>query len=133
MNKLFYIIYNSYYKHGKYKNDIPPLTVFGIFCVAIFSILNTVADVIYLIKDPTYFRTHTAPSPTVYFFISIIVTLLLFYRNKKYKKIYNKYKNVEKYDKIEIRIIAFSIIVMLIIFPILFALVYNKFYFGSWL
>lgn len=31
LDRLFFIIYNSYFKDGTYKNDIPPLTAGGIF------------------------------------------------------------------------------------------------------
>jgi len=38
LDKLFYIIHSAYYKHGKFKNDIPSLTVGGIFSISFFCI-----------------------------------------------------------------------------------------------
>jgi len=132
IDRLFYIVYNSYYKHGKYKNDIPPLTVFGIFCVATFSILISIAYAIYLLKDPTYFRTHRAPSKTIYFISAALITYLLFYYKKRYKSIYDKFKDIEHYDTFKGKFIAFFIMVLIIISPIVFMLIYNKLYFGAW-
>jgi len=46
INKLFYIIYNSYYKHGQYKNDMPSLTVGGIFLGCFFGIGISISTLI---------------------------------------------------------------------------------------
>jgi len=58
INKLFYIIYNTYYKHGNYKNDIPPLTVFGIFYTAIVSTCFSMITGIAMVNDPIFFNQH---------------------------------------------------------------------------
>lgn len=132
MDKLFYIIYNSYYKHGKYKNDIPPLTVFGIFCIATFSVIIGIVYSFYLINDPTYFRTHKAPGKGIFFAVAVIITYASFYNNKRYKLIYNRFKDVSKYDSLTYRFIAFVIMFLFIISSMIFMLVYNKIYFGEW-
>jgi len=133
MDRLFYIVFNSYYKHGTYKNDIPPLTVFGIFCIAIFSNLLLLRDVILLLNDPMYFRTHKASSIIPYLIASAIITYFTFYYKKRYVKIYERYCHITLYSGILAKIIAFATIIFLISLPVLFALLYNKFYFGNWI
>jgi len=133
MDRLFYIVFNSYYKHGTYKNDIPPLTVFGIFCIAIFSNLLLLRDVILLLNDPMYFRTHKASGIIPYLIASAIITYFTFYYRKRYVKIYERYCHITLYNGILAKMIAFTLMIFLISLPILFALLYNKFYFGNWI
>jgi len=131
-DKLFYIIYNSYYKHGKFHNDIPPLTVFGIFCVAANSIIMTLVSIAYLYGDPLYLRNNHLPNKGLYFLTSIVFTYFTFYHNKRYQKIYKKHSKNKAYDELYSKVIAFSIMVLFIITPFIFILFYNKLYFGSW-
>jgi hypothetical protein len=133
IDRLFYIIYNTYYKHGNFKNDIPPLTVFGLFCMALFSVTLCFVYAFYLIGDPTYFR-HNPPIGTgIYFIASIVLTYLLFYRNKRYETIYNRYKHIQTYDQWSVKIMAFAFVFLLIFSTFLGLLIFNKIYFGNWL
>ena len=133
IDRLFYIIYNSYYKHGNYKNDIPPLTVFGLFAVALFSLGLCFIYAHYLVKDPDHFIKHQPISgKTVWMIGSLFLTYFLFYYNKRYKKIYEKYKHITAYDSVQYKVIAFIIIFTLICSTIIMGLVYNKLHFGWW-
>lgn len=133
MDKIFYIIYNSYYKHGKYKNDIPPLTVFGIFCVSICSIGILVDFAYHLMEDPLYYRNKKQNGGVgVWFLCSVLITYFTFYHNKRYKSIYEKFKDFPQYDNMRYKIIAFTFMILLILSPIIFGLIYNKLQFGNW-
>ena len=129
MDRLFYIIYNSYYKHGKYKNDIPPLTVFGIFCIAVLSLATTIIYNIYLFNDPWYFRNNRFPTGFTWLFgLSVVLTYFMFYYRRRYKRIYEKYKLVSKYDKLPVKVIAFCLMVLLICLPVIEAILFNRLY-----
>ena len=132
IDRLFYIIYNSYYKHGNFKNDIPPLTVFGLFCMALFSITLCFVYAFYLISDPTYFRHNPPLGKSIYFIASIVLTYLGFYRKKRYKTIYDRFKHIQSYDQLPVKILAFTIVLLVIISPIVGAFVFNRIYFGEW-
>jgi len=120
IDRLFYIIYNSYYKHGKYQNDIPPLTVFGIFCMGLLSLIFTIFLCVYHLKDPYYFRHNPQPpGQGVIFIISIIITYFAFYYKKRYKEIYNKFKDISSYDTKHARFLAFSFMILLILSPLI--------------
>ena len=74
--KLFYIIYNAYYKHGEYKNDIPPLTVGGIFLGCFFS-LGLLSYVILGWGNPIYYKVPKINKPTMLIFT--MVGLLIYF------------------------------------------------------
>ncbi len=131
INKLFYIIYNTYYKHGNYKNDIPPLTVFGIFYTAIVSTCFSMITGIAMVNDPIFFNQHLPKIIMPLLLItSVAITYFSFYYKKRYKLIYNKYKDNLNYDSLFSKILAFTIIVILIISPFIIVLIRNKMYFG---
>jgi len=132
-DKLFYIIYNSYYKHGKFQNDNTPLTVFGIFCIATNSLIMTLVSSVYLYGDPLYLRKNHLPHRGIYLITSIVLTYFAYYHKKRYQHIYERYSQNKTYDALYSKVAAFSAMVLLIVTPFIFALLYNKLYFGSWL
>ncbi len=94
INKLFYIIYNSYYKHGEYKNDTPSLTVGGIFLVFFFSIGYSGLIIIKLLNDPFFLYLPKLSKPILILFTILfgIIVFFMFYHNKWYQEIYLTYK-----------------------------------------
>lgn len=134
INKLFYIIYNSYYKHGEYKNDIPSLTVGGIFLGCFFSISFLIVIIIGLIDDPLHYRLPKLSKP-ILFLITIllgIIVYFVFYHKKKYKKIYETYKKDVFLNSQFAKYLGFTISFIIIISPLILGLVRNKIFFGYW-
>lgn len=134
MNRLFYIIYNSYYKHGAYKNDIPSLTVAGIFSVCFLSVASFIVLLIRIIEDPMGYRGEHISKP-----ITSLITLLfggivyfVFYHNKKYKRIYETYKDDVFLNSQMAKYLGFTICLVIIVSPLVLALVRNKVYLGYW-
>lgn len=133
MNRLFYIIYNSYYKDGEYKNDIPSLTVGGIFTISFFSIGLSIFNVIGCI-NPLYSKIKIGNFVAFFsiFFCGLIV-YFLFYHNKRYRKIYETYKdNVFLNSKLAKRF-SFFIVILFILSPIILVMIQTKINYGWWI
>ena len=133
MNRLFYIIYNSYYKNGEYKDDTPSLTVGGIFLICFFcsglSILNIIGWV-----DPLYY--HMKLSKTTVFLEIILfgsIVYFLFYHNKRYQRIYEKYKEDAFLNSQLAKFIGFFIVILIMISPFMLALVHDRIFLGHWM
>jgi glucan phosphoethanolaminetransferase (alkaline phosphatase superfamily) len=133
MNRLFYIIYNSYYKHGEYKNDNPSLTVGGIFMGCFFCIALSILNIIGWI-NPLYYRLPKLSKP-ILFLITIlfgIIVYFVFYHNKRYQKIYETYKENIFLNSKRAKYLGFLITILIIISPFILALVRNKICLGHW-
>lgn len=134
MNRLFYIIYNSYYKHGEYKNDTPSLTVGGIFLIFFYSIGSTGLIIIRLINNPLFRHSPKLGKP-IQLLITIfygIIVYFIFYHNKRYQKIYETYKEDVFLNSKLVKHLGFFIVFFVILFPFIIGLVRNKIYFGHW-
>ncbi|UFH47404.1 hypothetical protein LNP27_05035 [Flavobacterium galactosidilyticum] len=135
--KLFYIIYNAYYKHGEYKNDIPSLTVGGIFLGCFFGIglsISTIIDLMDPVYDPVN-KTLSKPSTltsilAVIFYGSIVY--FVFYYNKRYRKIYETYKGDVFLNSQFAKYIGFTAVIIIIVSPLIISLLYNKICRGYW-
>lgn len=135
MNKLFYIVYNSYYKHGQFKNDIPSLTVAGIFAIMFFSLILFGLFIIGWIYPEYAYAKISKSNKSIHHFIAIfccLVTYFAFYYNKRYIKIYQTYKDSEFLNSSTAKFQAFLFIVLVILSPIILALIQNKVTLGHW-
>lgn len=137
IDKLFYIIYNSYYKHGEYKNDNPSLTVGGIFVGCFFGIGLSIKSIINFTNplfDPVNNPAAKASKP-----LMLLVTLIcgvlvyfVFYHNKRYQKIYEQFKEDGFLNSKLAKYLAFTTAILIIISPLILALLYNKICRGYW-
>ena len=129
---IFYIIYNSYYKHGNYKNDNPPFTVFFIFAISFFSQLLLLIEVYRVIQDPYTRYLGSKSILRALGFLCFIPTYLLFYLNRRYEVIYNTYKEDPLANSFPGKVIGWSVLIFCILSPFLFSLIRNKIYFDAW-
>ncbi len=132
MNKLFYIIYNSYYKHGEYKNDIPSLTVGGIFLIFFYSIIKSVLIIVGWINPVYYQINFDKPLRFLFFVLYGFIVYFLFYYKKRYKSIYNMYKENEFLNSKKGKILGFCSVILVIVLPIILGIVRNKIVHGYW-
>jgi hypothetical protein len=134
MNKLFYIIYNSYYKHGEYKNDNPSLTVWGIFLIFFFSISLDIVIITKLINDPLFLHFQKPSKPFILLGLVLFGALVyfLFFHNKRYYEIYETYKENIFLNKKSTKYWGFFIVFFIIVSPLIIGLVRNKIYFNYW-
>jgi hypothetical protein len=133
MNRLFYVIYNSYYKDGQYKDDIPSLTVGGIFTISFFSIGLSIFNLIGWI-NPLYSKIKIGNFIT-FFSISFcaLIVYFLFYHNKRYRKIYQTYKNNVFLNSKLAKRFSFFIVILFILSPIILVMIQTKIHYGWWI
>jgi len=143
MDQLFYVIYNSYYKHGNYKNDMPPLTVGGIFTIMWLTLALTIFTIFFndtfslpqdqrIIAAKELSIEENKPLFYLVLFASALLTYLLFYFNKRYEKIYLKYQDNVALNTTFAKYLAFSIAVVVILSPLFTVMLKNKIYTGRW-
>ena len=121
--KIYYFhIYNSYFKDGNDKNDIPSLTAFGIVGCSIAIIFVTILTNLYLRifnKLPNYFSV-----VSIFTLILFFLFFKLIYKSK-YKKIYKEFKNT-KWDKTIFKITSWLVLPLAFVFIGLHAYIYNR-------
>jgi hypothetical protein len=97
LNYIYFNIFNSYYKNGRYKNDIPWVTAWGILSAALTFYTFSIISLLRIIRYGTL-NGFVFPKPLGFaigtFFM--IVGYFLFLKNKRYLIIYNEFK---KYDQ----------------------------------
>lgn len=93
IDKLFYIVFNSYYKHGKFQNDHPNWTVGGIFVFAVFTVVFALSMVYgFITKSNLSFIDRKGysllePSPAK---VMLLIGLAIIYFSFFYKERYMK-------------------------------------------
>lgn len=121
MDRFFFIIYNSYYKHGKNEKDTPVVTVGMILGIAVFCLAMLVIAIAYMITSPELKRPFAMEELMPVLFLYCILYYLLVVKNKKYNKIYNLYKENEFLNSRTARLLAWSIVFISILSPFIFA------------
>ena len=129
----FYIIYNSYYKHGSYQNDMPAFTVFFIFAIAFFCQLFFLRVVFRIIDNP-YHRTLGMSRMEIYALslLSALIIYFLDYYKKRNLLIYEGYKNNLFANSSLGKFVGWAFMGLSILSPFIFLLIRNKIYFGHW-
>lgn len=129
LTKLFFIIYNTYYRNGNFKNDIPPLTVGGIFLIFFFCTGMSIHATLRLLEINSLASTDVM-SPrfaTVIVLGSVVTTYTLFFMNKKYTIIYEKFKDDIFLNSFFGKVLGFLIVILGIILPFVLAYIRLKY------
>lgn len=132
IDKWFYIVFNSYYKHGNFKNDHPTWTVGGIFTFAVFTIILTLTMIYGFItgdyKTPDTKRYGTLePSPgKVMLLIGFVIIYFSFFYKKRHLQIYEKYKEDEFLNSVKAKRIAFLLVILVYLLPIIVPIFVHK-------
>ncbi len=128
MDFIFYIIYNSYFKHGNYKNDIPPLTVGGIFTVVFFCVILLIKGI------HSYYSYGDIPARSFGKVYNIAIgwmcaglVYLVFYHNKRYIKIYHRFKDNQFANSWPGKILGWMAIALLMLSPFIFTSIRKNF------
>lgn len=121
-DKIFYVILSYYSRNTEHKVDTPGVTVFFIFsilffCLAYLLILMTTFIVYYPVHQTLNFGRFTI------LFIGAITALtvyLLFIRNKRYLKIYSRYRSDTFLNNNTGRLVYWCIYILLLLSPFIF-------------
>lgn len=93
MDKLFFVIFNSYYKDNEFKNDNLPLTVGGLFFCMFFGIYMFFCYSYIIYQDVNARQGPTDTLEYLMVILSFSTTYFIFFWNKRYMNIYEKYKD----------------------------------------
>ncbi|TKT91787.1 hypothetical protein [Dyadobacter frigoris] len=122
LDRLYYVILSYYSRNTEHKIDTPGITVFFIFtilfyCLAYVLILPTID----IINYPDHAQL-TIGKPTM---LGILITsgalvYLLFIRNKRYLKIYTKYRSDTFLNSKTGRWVYWGIYILLLLSPVIY-------------
>jgi uncharacterized membrane-anchored protein len=128
MDFIFYIIFNSYFKDGHYKNDIPPLTVGGIFTILFFCIILLIQGIYeYFQFGNIAVRSFGKIYAILIGWICAGLVYFVFYYNKRYIKIYNRFKDDKFANSWIGGIFGWGLLALLMLSPFMFVLVRKNF------
>lgn len=133
MDKLFFVIFNSYYKDNEFKNDNPPLTVGGLFTAMFFGIYMFFCYSYIIYQDVNARQGPTDTLAYLMVILSFSTTYFIFFWNKRYMNIYEKYKDNVTLRKKSIKYFYFFLIFFLILSSLFLGLIRNKLVFGNWI
>lgn len=117
MDRLFYVIFNSYFKNGNFKNDQPLLTAGGFFIMIFFSILKFLARAYKHFIDEDLGDTLYELHEFFYVIVGLIIYFFVFIFRKRYEKIYFRYQNNEFLNKKVVKYLGFLLAYILIFIP----------------
>ena len=131
IDKWFYVVYNSYYKHGNFTNDHPTWTVGGIFTVVVFCLifLMDYARELYIYglrnipKTNVKYRVFEPSTPHLMGLIGFGVVYILFFYKKRYELIYEAYKDDDYLNTKNAKFMAFALVIFVIISPFITPLI----------
>lgn len=133
IDKWFYIVFNSYYKHGNFKNDHPAWTVGGIFTFAVFTVIFALTMIYgFITKSDLPFIDRNGyavlePSPSkVMLLIGFLIIYFSFFYKKRHLKIYEKYKEDELLNSVKAKRIAFLLVILVYLLPIIVPIFVHK-------
>lgn len=133
MDKLFFVIFNSYYKDNQFKNDNPPLTVGGLFFGMFFGIYMFFCYSYILYHDIENRVGVTREMDCLLGLLGFITTYIYFFWNKRYLIIYEKYKSDTFLRKKSTKFFCFFVVFFLILSTMFLVLIRNKIVFGNWI
>lgn len=105
---IYFHVYNSYYKDGSYKNDIPHLTAFGIVGVSLSLLIVGIGNII------KFTLTEHKLSTQGYLWLmlpSLLLFYFLFLNKAKYNDIYNEFKN-SGWDRATMKVLAWVVVII---------------------
>ncbi|SOD92083.1 hypothetical protein SAMN06269250_3789 [Spirosoma fluviale] len=145
IDKWFFVIYNCYYKGEDYKNNIPAFTVTILFAFVFFSttflLYSLYNDFIkFIINNVAPTRSDTGSkhagittSNFLAALLFLVISSLMFIKNKRYIVIYETYRSNQALSSYHAKYLAFSLIILVILSPILFAFIRNYYFWRTWL
>lgn len=119
---IYFHIYNSYYKDGNFKNDIPHLTAFGIVGCSLSIILLSILFFAYQLL----FRVRpTSPIVVGLFLLLLVFFYFLFFHKSKYQSIYTEFKN-SKWDTTTMKILSWLVLLVAFVMIGAYAYIFNR-------
>jgi len=119
---IFFHVYNSYYKNGSYRNDIPHLTAFFIVGAA-FSML--ILTLILYTSKVLFDLTFSKLVVMAFFVVPMPLFAFQFLYKSKYKLIYKEFRK-SKWDTSSIKVLCWLVPLFGFISIVLYAYTFNR-------
>ncbi len=134
LGKLYYVILNHYSLKTEHKIDTPVITVFFIFSLVLCCFTLLVITVLTVLKNPES-RNLGISKTDGYLMLSISCCIFYFFfiRNKRYLKIYSRYRSDMFLNSENGRLLYWCILIFLILSPFIFMVLRNRLVFGHWI
>jgi hypothetical protein len=122
LDKIYYVILSYYSRNTDHKIDTPGTTVFFIFSILFFCLayllILVVTDIVYYPFSPK----HSFGKPIVLGIgaVTSLAVYLIFIWNKRYLKIYSKYRNDPFLNSKMGRWVYWCIYIMLLLSPVIY-------------
>lgn len=134
LDKLYYVILSYYYSKTEHKKDTPVITVFFIFSLVLCCFILLVITMLNVLKNPES-RNLGISKTDGYLILSICCGIIYFFfiRNKRYLKIYSRYRSDVFLNSKCGRLVYWCMLVFLILSPFIFMVLRNRLVFGHWI
>jgi len=133
IDKLFYVLLSYYSRNTNHKIDTPVITVYFIFTFLICSFLLLAAMILSYIQDIERKSTGISkPASYLMLVISGVTVYLLFVVNKRYLKVYNRFRGNKFLNSKAGKWMYWSIALIIVISPYVLILLVNKVVHGYW-
>ena len=132
-DKLFYVILSYYSRNTEHKIDTPGITVFFIFSILFFCLAYLLILIsIDIINYPVYPLLKLSKIAVLGIgAASSLAVYLVFILNKRYLKIYSKYRSDPFLNNRKGRLIYWGIYIILLLSPIIFIKIEGSFIYDS--
>lgn len=115
--RLFYLVFNAYYQHGKYRDAIPRLTAFSVLVTFVFCMFLLIEGGIWWFGGFPNGGGYLLPQLGACFvgLLSLAVVYLLFYRNRRYLQIYLRYRDDASVNSLRARVLGWTVIIAVLV------------------
>jgi hypothetical protein len=131
VDRIFYLVYNFYYKNGNYKNGYFLKFIPWHYTIFILSFGTTVWGMFLYSASVFYLKSEFINKSYMIYFFGFYLLIFSFYYSlfiskSRYQIIYERYKNDKRLDKLKSFFAIFVLIVLPLILIILFSLIWHK-------
>ncbi len=129
---MYYTLLNYYSKGYRFDGQsLPPGKIFFLVMVSFDGQIMFLSALLDFVNDP-YFRQPKIPPTSIALLISLVLTVLVFYRRQRYRKIFDRLKDDAFANGKLGKFLGWLFVFLTILMPFIFILIRNKVYFGHW-
>ncbi len=130
---MYYTLLNYYSKGYKFDGQsLPPGKTFCLVMVSFFGQLMFLTGLFQFVNNPYFIAPKAKGITAIYLLMSLVLTLLVFYRKQRYLKVFDRLKGDAFANGKLAKLLGWLFLFLTILIPFIFALIRNKIYYGRW-